>query len=428
MSSRILRKVETEHPLETESHDPFHPLHHLPGILDDYFELSEKGLIHKLHVLRSVALTDRQNTDNRAEHQRLGSLLPDLDSSSMSSSEDDPELFFIPKHHRSIGSLEPKSKGYLNRRNQAKDKGDSRGRVVVRTDSGETGMKEYHDGSESSPRGINHFPADDDDERLLNRKHLVHQQLQKRSNDAFIPRPTSGNKDTKPSPTSKKWEGHDIVLQENLESESTFFDFNSSMFKTDDPFDKVAYKLNRIPSFSSSCHDNSEDENDKHVEEACILSKDSSSDLERPPSARDALNERRSRNREEHPNPKVKSFTKETKKGELYEKLADVQDCIDYTSSKNFSVKGELLFNRLLRERARIELKRHMLDDSSQLYVDVHCDRMEEEEDALARSMRLEHVPKANNRFSSDGSSHMGTISRASGFSVDKDRSLLFVV
>lgn len=489
MSLRSMNHLEiADHPLETESHDPFHPLHHLPGISDDYFELSERELIEKLHILRLEHQQDIKiaNLDPiERDYNTNNSLLPELDLLSMSSSEDDPRLFFAPQQNYSNGTIDKS-------RNQNKHKKENGDRQIFLHLDNENSMKEMTTDtatSQSSPKGINNFPSECQGlvydgikknrcsmQQELQSSNHQRTQLSQKNDKAALRSP--------PSSTEKQWEGREIILQQSqktinsggeqhmqslkadqkhmvdsqeeisdshndrfkMQSQS-FFDFNSLIFQENDPFDQVAYKLNRIPSFSSSCDSQSDCngincEAEKIAEEeklqliidpSCRSKKETftcTSDERSVTTPREALNERRLEKK-----GKKKLNKSIQKSGKLYIKLADAQDFIDYTSASNFSVKGELLFNRLLRERARIELKKHMLDDSAELYVDVHCDKLDVEHDAtmnrIVESTENRHGENMiDERFSSDGTigSYTGNHSRASAFSVDKDKSVLFVI
>ena len=536
MSSQLKNPLNSKY-----SHDPIHlaqfgpPSNYL--ILDDYFELSEQNLIRKLNILKKTTSQYHHHIQASSEViqeiNQITVLLPELESNSISSEDDDPQLFFSATQNNDLASVTKNQKLLHEQENNIS------GRIVFHPDG--TIGKELEVISTNSPRNIQHFPDDHRSERirypketihLMNNNNITNSEILLQLPPPSIPSPPSNT-------INKKWQGHDIVLQQreeqqddkqpvlvmknsslksgsnipnelstmllnsisplesrnrekekdvsirkeirawdaNLKADDTnrskiyqdqslkkpnglplavtamnendsgtqssnFFDFHSSAFSTmreNDPFDEVASDLQRIPSFSSSYQGNSDDDLDDFEESAMIqyqikleqdrrkepLHQKKTDHMKHDLNPREELNQRKLNKREA---AATTTKSDERKQEDLYVKLADFEDLINYSSANKFSVKGELLFNRMLREHSRIQLKRLMLEDSVDLYVNMHCGDLD---DGLAesRTYAIGESERDSSYASSNCKNGLGSRTTTSRSSlIDKDQSVLFVI
>lgn len=360
-----------------------------PGIPGDYFECNEMMLVTKLQMLRMQA---------KNEHQvQVPPLLKPLDSASIQSHDDNPNLFFEDDHsendisanHRHRLGLD--SEEFINR-----IEGEQ---LSVHSQSssgtGESESKSW-EGSQivlnvrsflpsehlRCPKSkLMHTPSTDS-QSDISPKCITTKLFD--SNDctiASVPQHSLPLKPTRMRPPSTP--GTASLSLSRTSGDSSLSSSSYGVLKPHTPFQQNLPTITDVENDSST----KENENDSiplHDHFASVKRRwsFSSSIGENEEAAQDnATDTARS-----FPvaNVSVSSGSSQTnylslQEQELFIRLAEEEDLRDFKHINNFTSDGDYLFSRILRERTRIELKRQMLTSSDKdLYVQTHNRRSEE--------------------------------------------------
>lgn len=295
-----------------------------PGIPGDYFECNETMLVKKLNALRTRAGADIQDP------MVVPPLLESLVSSSLRSIDDDPQLFFA-------------------------------------------------DYNESRKTHGHEFSSDDSIERIDGEQLSVHSHKSTATVES--------------EPESKSWQGSEIVLNATSFSSSTDDQASQDMLQAIADFDSEQSPRTVIKSIATfplkhrayedmstftpgtasisafSMHSGEGSHTEVHV-----LTKEFRNSL---PAINDDDKDSSDRSGSDLSPRSLSSKRSQDydnlQDQELFLKLSEEEDRRDFTHINNFSTDGDYLFQRLLRERTRIHMKREMLSTPDrELYIAAH--------------------------------------------------------